>query len=170
VVASRADSNDATTATSTTVVATSAPTTVAPQTIAPTSLPEPNRIVVQGNIPLTDTDVELRIGDVVSISATGAVSPGGEPPYPPSGPDGVPEERLRQFNVVGLPDANHGALIGRIGETGKPFLIGSSHRFDVTDAGRLFLGINDMYVQDETGEFLVLVAVTAGAASQSTTT
>ena len=64
------------------------------------------------------------------IEADGAVTPStdDEPLY---GPDGVPDRAdARVFNLEGLEEANHAGLIGRIGEAGAPFVVGSQLLFD----------------------------------------
>jgi hypothetical protein len=50
-----------------------------------------------------------------------------------------------------------GALIGRIGH-GQPFPIGdSTNTFDMPASGRLFLGVNDDHVEDNSGNFVVKI-------------
>ena len=50
-----------------------------------------------------------------------------------------------------------GALIGRVGN-GQPFSIGNTtNAFDMPDSGRLFLGVNDDHVADNSGNFVVKV-------------
>jgi hypothetical protein len=56
--------------------------------------------------------------------------------------------------------ANHSALIGKIGD-GDPFLVGKSKSFDVAAQGRLFLGVNDHGVENNSGSFQVMITVTA---------
>jgi hypothetical protein len=63
-------------------------------------------------------------------------------PELPVGPDGSTNASYHQFNVDGLPDANHAALIGRLDQA-QPFVVGSFHTYSCAEPGRLFLGIND---------------------------
>ena len=52
-------------------------------------------------------------------------------------------------------------FVGRIGEDGTPFNVGSSATTDAS-AGELYLGVNDNYYPDNTGSWTV--EVTAGVA------
>jgi hypothetical protein len=57
-----------------------------------------------------------------------------------------------------MPDRNAAALIGKIGENGDPFFIGGSTQgIRVRGGGRLFLGINDDYLQDNSGSLRVVI-------------
>ena len=120
--------------------------------------PAPTRsedVVVDARRAYTDTGVDVAVGDRVAISATGTIfhdSSGS------TGPNGVAERRdLRQFNV--LDSENHGALIGRIGETGAPFAVGSDFSSASLAPGRLFLGVNDRGVDNNSGAFNATVTV-----------
>ena len=56
-----------------------------------------------------------------------------------------------------IPNRAGGALIGRIGN-GAPFFIGSGvQSFRAGTSGRLYLGINDDYLPDNSGSFRVIV-------------
>ena len=60
-------------------------------------------------------------------------------PWTSIGPDGE-----RSPGCEGpLGSVHHSALIGRISDTGAPFLVGESVDRTAEQAGRLFLGIND---------------------------
>jgi hypothetical protein len=54
-----------------------------------------------------------------------------------------------------LPNVLAGALIGRIGNTGQPFAIGSGVTIKMPGDGYLFLGVNDDGFEDNVGEFRV---------------
>jgi len=45
-------------------------------------------------------------------------------------------------------------LIGRVGN-GQPFAIGAETDVTMPASGRLYLGVNDDYVRDNTGDFIV---------------
>lgn len=129
--------------------------------------PEPVEVsvVVPGTEQWTDTGIDLSIGDTVSIEADGAASPDvyNEGLY---GPDGVPDRPSALiYNVEGLEEENHNSLIGRIGEVGPPFQVGSELQFIVDTEGRLFLGINDTDVANNAGVFTAAITVNP---SQST--
>jgi hypothetical protein len=63
----------------------------------------------------------------------------------------------RRADKAQIPTIPVGALIGRIGN-GQPFSIGDARTvFDMPDDGRLFLGINDDHIADNSGNYVVLV-------------
>lgn len=105
----------------------------------------------------TDTGVDLRAGDRVTVSASGtiysrgsgAILPEGNRRYDP-GAGGTP-----------LPDAAFGALIGYIrtptGQATRPFLIGSQQTFNAPQDGRLYLLINDDDYRGNTGSYRVRI-------------
>ncbi len=112
-------------------------------------------VTVDARQPFTDTGIDVAAGDRVAISATGTIfhdSSGS------TGPNGVAERRdLRQFNVI--ESENHGALIGRIGDGGAPFAVGSDFSSASLAPGRLFLGVNDRGLDNNSGAFSATVTV-----------
>ena len=119
----------------------------------------PVSVVVPGTEQWTDTGIDLSIGDTVLIEADGAVTPTRNPVIPLHDPNGHPDPTARQYNVEGLEEANHNSLIGRIGEAGAPFLVGSQLLTRADTEGRLFLGINDIDVLNNSGEFTATITV-----------
>jgi hypothetical protein len=99
-----------------------------------------------------DTGVDVRRGQEVYFSASG------KPRWGPDRQDGPAGERSSRRNPSRpIPDRPGGALIGRIG-SGDPFFVGDDRGpIRVRDSGRLFLGINDDYLSDNSGEFRVTV-------------
>jgi hypothetical protein len=55
-----------------------------------------------------------------------------------------------------VPQSGVGALIGRIGD-GKPFAIGANGTVSMPAAGRLFLGVNDNELSDNSGTYMVTI-------------
>lgn len=87
-----------------------------------------------------DTGIDVQSGDTLKITATGTVH---YPSYKESGPEGLPRGWRDLLRIFPLSDANHGALIGRIGDdSAQSFLIGPSRESRVTTAGRFYLGLN----------------------------
>jgi hypothetical protein len=76
------------------------------------------------------------------------------------GPDGYTDMPLNAEVV--LPTAPIGALIGKIGENGAPFLIGSQYDQPITSDGALFVTINDIPTQlaENSGRLAIQVSVT----------
>ena len=91
--------------------------------------------------PWNDTRIDLQPGERLRFDATGIVG------YQ-HGKTFGPEGKRRGFGDLGrnyaLPDAGHGALIGRVGsgEGAQPVLIGESLEYAVPVKGRLYLGLN----------------------------
>ena len=116
-------------------------------------------VVVPGTEQWTDTGVDLSINDTVLIEADGTITPDkyNEALY---GPDGVPDRpSARIHNLEGLEDENHNGLIGRIGEAGEPFQVGSQLQSIADKEGRLYLGLNDVDVANNAGEFTATITV-----------
>ncbi|HIC88154.1 MAG TPA: hypothetical protein EYP04_01945 [Anaerolineae bacterium] len=104
--------------------------------------------------------VRVRPGDVLRIRAKGTWM------YTPGeyhGPEG--HHRYRAPNFYPLPGVPGGALIGRIGEDGRPFYVGRGGTFPIDRAGALYLRIDDDILRDNDGWVTVEVTVTPGATS-----
>ena len=121
----------------------------------------------------TPTGVELEKGGWLVIEAAGeaeitrqtlmgrhdydyTVGPAGTYVYPDKAAD-------RPFPIAA---ADRGpspayALIGRIGEEGEPFLVGSRLEKEIPENGELFLGINDYDLEDNSGAFTADVSISA---------
>lgn len=113
-------------------------------------------VVVQARQPWTDTGVLVQAGDRVSFNAAGTVqlSTGNDDIADPTG------ARSGRFAPEGpLPRDPAGALIARIGET-APVVIGSrTEALRAPNSGRLYLGVNDDFHQDNNGNFRVEIVV-----------
>lgn len=116
----------------------------------------------------TDTGLVLRAGQVVRLSAAGNVSDDRSRPNQEFDPNGAERDPVNGVHSAD-PELSirHAALIGRLEETGRPFFVGRALRIDTAavpgQVGRLFLGINDSDVSDNTGVFAVTVSVSASA-------
>lgn len=87
---------------------------------------------------LNDTSIEVREGDTLCFTATkkwdvgqGSITPDGNP-----GTCECPVSDAKGNAMVG-------ALVGRIGTDGTPFIIGSGNAVKATRSGTLYLGSND---------------------------
>ncbi len=111
-------------------------------------------VAVNARTPWTDTGVEVRRGQEIFFTATGEVRWG------PGRRDGAAGERNSPSNPGRpMPERNAAALIGKIGENGDPFFIGASTQgIRVRDGGRLFLGINDDFLDDNSGSLRVVIS------------
>jgi hypothetical protein len=57
---------------------------------------------------------------------------------------------------------HHAGLIGRISDSGAPFLVGAAVDYTAPVDGRLFLGINDIDLSTNSGAFDATVTIVAG--------
>ena len=108
----------------------------------------------------TDTGIDVRAGDPITISATGTITAGRR--VGDVGPDGA---RGTGFGAVvnarPVPSAGVGALIAYIrmanGQLSQAYLIGSNLTTTVPMDGRLILAINDDDYSDNSGSFSVRI-------------
>lgn len=101
----------------------------------------------------TRTNIELRDGQELYFESRGEVRWGPGRKDGPGGEGGSPRNANRP-----IPNRSAAALIGKIGENGDPFFIGGDKGpIRVRGRGTLFLGINDDYLQDNSGAFRVIV-------------
>jgi hypothetical protein len=110
-------------------------------------------IAVGGDRQWVDTGIDLRAGDMVTINATGQIRvarDGG-----PMTAAGVDSGRTEGATI---PTANVGGLVARFGNS-APLFIGENRTFRSARGGRLYLGVNDNFFDDNTGEFNVTVDV-----------
>lgn len=110
-------------------------------------------VQVSGADAWTRTNVELRPGQEVWFESRGEVRWGPGRKDGPAGESGSPRNAARP-----IPSRPGAALIGKIGESGDPFFIGIERGpIQIRGRGILFLGINDDYLQDNSGGFRVVV-------------
>lgn len=122
------------------------------------------------NIPLsnpwTATGITVRTGQTLTIAATGkgvwkniaGKNPNSYPkPFEECDPNGTPPIDSQDYysNIASYPtrEAYKGALIGKIGEKGVPFKVGSQFNQKVSENGVLYLGINDMKPEIDQSSF-----------------
>lgn len=124
---------------------------------SPEASPERRVVTVAGTQQWTDSGIDVTVGDRIQVTATGTVFHNGSSS---AGPDGAPDPGLRAFNI--LKDADHAGLLGRVGETGASFHLGGQATLTVPAAGRLYLGINDVGVDNNSGAYTATVEVDGG--------
>lgn len=128
------------------------------------------RVSVLADRDWTDTGLDVKEGQEIYFTATGGISLQKGNPMAYCGPDGYNLKTVQQP----LPDSNIGSLIGKVvqlvsveidEETGEEirneivetFCIGAEGRITMPIEGRLFLGINENIVGDNSGEFKVII-------------
>jgi hypothetical protein len=111
-------------------------------------------IVVSADVAFIDTGIDVRSGQEVYVRASGQVRWGPNRKDGPAGEKNSPENRARP-----IPNRPAAALIGRVGGSSRDaFFIGSDEgAIRVRSSGRLFLGINDDVLDDNSGNFRVIV-------------
>lgn len=113
---------------------------------------------VPGNSRSTDTRIDVRAGEPITISATGTIVAGNR--VGQVGPDGASNSGLG-INARPVPSAGVGALIAYIrmanGQLSPPYLIGSNLSTSVPMDGRLILAVNDDNYNDNSGSFSVRI-------------
>ena len=114
-------------------------------------------VTVEATVAWTDTDVDLEAGDVLVITASGKVDDSVATPDTTWGPEGKPDSFDSTASILGC--ALHVTLLGRIGESGAPFVVGASHAAPAPLAGRLYLGLNDKILTDEGGKLAASVTL-----------
>jgi hypothetical protein len=108
---------------------------------------------VAANVPWNDTGVRVREGDTLYFEGDGRVTWGKDRRDGPAGERNSPYNGGRP--IPGRPGA---ALIGRVGEGHDYFFIGDDQGpIRVRASGRLYLGINDDFLLDNSGGFRVTV-------------
>lgn len=124
----------------------------APGNERPSGLRE-REVQVAGAEAWTRTSIELREGQELWFDSRGEVRWGPGRKDGPGGESGSPRNPARP-----IPSRPGASLIGRIGESGDPFFIGNDRGpIRVRGRGTLFLGVNDDYLQDNSGGFRVIV-------------
>jgi hypothetical protein len=102
----------------------------------------------------TDTGVDVRQGDVVSLVSRGSIQMSSDH-NDTAAPAGSRTGRGAQQAPV---QAVAGALIARVAG-GPPFLIGDRSTITAPASGRLQLGVNDDHLDDNQGQFEVRISV-----------
>src|ERR1700723_2473083 len=94
-----------------------------------------------------DTKIDLRAGEKLRLTATGAITYPADKKHPDGrtfGPDGLPRGFQDLIHEYAVPDSGHGALIARLGsdQGAQAFAVGKTLEYEAPVGGRLFLGIN----------------------------
>jgi hypothetical protein len=111
-------------------------------------------IAVTASEPWTDTGLELRAGQELFFSPEGSLIWSAGHEDGPGGEAGSPQDNRRP-----IPARPAGGLIGRIGTGNDYFFIGTDRGpYRVRTPGRLFLGVNDDYFEDNAGGFRVTIS------------
>jgi len=111
-------------------------------------------VTVPTNEAWSNSGIDVRRGQVIHFRASGNVSLSqnqGDYGTPAGANDG------RKAGNSPLPRMTGGMLIGRVGNS-RPFPIGAESDVTMPADGRLYFGVNDDYVGDNSGDFIVEVS------------
>lgn len=110
--------------------------------------------IVNARTPWTDTSVDVRAGQTIYFEASGEIRWGRDRRDGPGGEDNSPMNPARP-----LPTRSGGALIAKIGRDSEDyFFVGDeTGPIRIRSTGRLFLGINDDFLNDNSGSFRVVI-------------
>jgi hypothetical protein len=110
-------------------------------------------VSVTAREPWTDANIEVRAGQVVYFTASGRVRWG------PGRQDGAAGEGNSPYNPARpMPGRPAAGLIGRVGETDDYFFIGADEGpLRMRTSGRLYLGLNDDMLGDNSGSLRVTI-------------
>jgi len=108
---------------------------------------EARKLEVDAKSDWADSGVTVQPGDKLLIAAAGTWQAG--PLLPPTNADGYQEA---------LAFLRRGALVGKIGEQGRPFHVGQLLLLDAPKAGKLFLAMNDDARDDNQGRLTVTIS------------
>jgi hypothetical protein len=112
------------------------------------------QVTVSAAAPWNDTGIDVRAGQTIYIEATGQVRWGRDRRDGPEGENNSPRNPGRP-----IPNRPAAALIGKVGDASTDyFFIGNEQgAIRMRASGRLYLGINDDYIADNSGNFRVVV-------------
>ena len=100
-----------------------------------------------------DTGIDVRAGQQIYFQSSG------ETRWGPNRRDGAAGERNSPYNAGRpLPDRPAAALLGRIGESDMFFIGDQPGPYRIRSNGRLYLGINDDVLTDNTGALRVTIS------------
>lgn len=126
-------------------------------------VPEPPT-TIEMSVPMyqlwTETGIWCATGDTLDITASGTAFHNSDPSSE-VGPDGLSDPYYHQYNVPGLPDTNTASLIGDLGHLdAEPFYVGYGTSYTCPVDGQLYLGINDIDMTGNNGQFSAVITHT----------
>ena len=118
---------------------------------------------IQATKPWQPSGVQVASGDIIKIVAMGKWSLSPALNFW-SGPEGIPSGTWKE-----VPWVNSNALMGKIGDSGKPFEVGAETEIRSTGEGTLYFAINDSFkwLKDNSGSLQVTVYTGHPAASSA---
>ncbi len=112
-------------------------------------------VTVFANVPWLDTLIDVKEGQILFFETKGTIRIGPGASRSRIGPEGEPKKIWNDNKPI--PGESTGALIGRIGNTGAFYIGNQKREFRMPASGRLYLGINDDFLGDNSGFFTVVI-------------
>ncbi len=111
------------------------------------------QLMAAANVQWTDTGIDVSAGQNIYFEASGEIRWGPNRRASPGGEENSPNNPSRP-----MPNRPGASLIGRVGPSQDYFYVGDDRgAIRMRSSGRLFVGINDDNLQDNTGYFRVIV-------------
>jgi LssY-like putative type I secretion system component LssY len=128
--------------------------------VSPAPTQKSYSIEISGSKGWMDTNIDLRAGEKLQITAEGTITYAKGNHFDPAG---LPRGFADLIHQYAVPNGGHGELIGRLGSgaAAEAFEVGTSTTYIAPVAGRLFLGINQSMKDAEgaSGSFQVKIEV-----------
>jgi hypothetical protein len=110
------------------------------------------QVIIPANVRAVDTNIDVQMGQDIYIEAAGEVT------WKPGRRDGPGGEQNSPINANRpMPNRPAASLIGSVGSSDYFFIGLSGGAIRMRSSGRLFLMVNDDYLQDNSGSFRVVV-------------
>jgi uncharacterized protein YigE (DUF2233 family) len=115
-----------------------------------------NTVIVPAKEKWTTTLVTVQQGETISFSATGEIqwSNGKDARVGPNGSTWKLKAKLGSYPVRTM---GAGGLIGKIGANGAAFAVGERMTITASESGPVYLGINDNFFTENSGNFKVTI-------------
>jgi hypothetical protein len=115
-----------------------------------------HKVTVPGTVSWTPTGLVVAKGERINITATGQVA---NAPGNFAGPNGA-IGNLAKYSLLGGGE-HHAGLIGLIAGSGSIFFVGANYNGIAQDDGVLYLGINDIGVGNNSGQYTTTIRLGA---------
>ena len=119
----------------------------------PTAPAGSRNLRVNSQLRWTDAGLDVRAGDMLTISASGSIQMSDNAQDTASPAGSTSGRRAPDAPILNQPA---GALLARIDNYG-PIFVGDRRSFRAPASGRLYFGVNDDHLADNRGEFVVVV-------------